>query len=91
MELADTSLDKVLINKAAERAEGKDCKPWALEIAKQTASGLAFVHDKGIIHFDVKPHNILLDKSGSVKLCDLGISRLAQSASDSRKVVYANA
>jgi len=77
MELADTSLDKVLLLKAEERAKGEDTKPWAMEIAKQVASGLAFVHDKGFIHFDVKPHNILLDKSGYVKLCDLGISRLA--------------
>lgn len=46
-----------------------------LQWAQELASGLAFLHSKGLIHFDVKPENVLLDEGWNVKLCDFGVSR----------------
>jgi serine/threonine protein kinase len=54
------------------------------KVFEQTASALAFSHMHGVIHFDVKPANILLDESCSVaKLCDFGCARMLQSAAAS--------
>jgi eukaryotic-like serine/threonine-protein kinase len=39
------------------------------------ASGLAHAHERGIVHRDVKPRNILIDDRGSPKLADFGIAR----------------
>jgi tRNA A-37 threonylcarbamoyl transferase component Bud32 len=39
------------------------------------AAGLAHAHERGVIHRDIKPHNILLDENGSPKLTDFGIAR----------------
>jgi serine/threonine protein kinase len=47
----------------------------ALEIARQVASALQHAHAKGFIHRDVKPKNLMLTKSGAVKLADLGLAR----------------
>jgi hypothetical protein len=44
-------------------------------IGVDVASGLAHAHERGIIHRDVKPRNILLDDRGSPKLADFGIAR----------------
>lgn len=40
------------------------------------ASGLAYVHERGVVHRDIKPANILIDAEGSARLADFGIARL---------------
>jgi eukaryotic-like serine/threonine-protein kinase len=47
----------------------------ALEIAVEVAHGLAFAHEQGLIHRDVKPQNILLNGDGRAKVTDFGIAR----------------
>jgi eukaryotic-like serine/threonine-protein kinase len=47
----------------------------ALEIAIEVARGLAFAHDQGLIHRDVKPQNVLLNGDGRAKVTDFGIAR----------------
>jgi serine/threonine-protein kinase len=47
----------------------------ALEIIIQVAHALAHAHAKGLIHRDVKPKNIMINKGGVVKLADMGLAR----------------
>lgn len=49
----------------------------AVSIAIGIAEGLGEAHRKGIIHRDVKPHNVMFDAEGTVKILDFGIARLA--------------
>jgi serine/threonine protein kinase len=41
----------------------------------QFVLGLAHLHENGIIHRDIKPGNLLVDKMWRLKICDLGIAR----------------
>ncbi len=55
----------------------------ALDIAIQAAEALAYAHQQGVIHRDVKPANLMLDGKGRVKLLDLGLSRVCDAVNES--------
>jgi serine/threonine protein kinase len=50
----------------------------SIDIAIQTAKGLAAAHEKGIAHRDLKPENLFLAKDGRVKILDFGLAKLLQ-------------
>lgn len=51
----------------------------AISIAIQVARGIEAAHNKGIVHQDIKPQNIIISKEGKVKVTDFGIARAANS------------
>jgi len=70
MELAEGgSLRRLLKNNGGKLDETR-----ALELTAQVADALALAHGNGLLHRDVKPENILLDRNGYAKLADLGIA-----------------
>lgn len=73
MEFVEGSSVRDLLTKEKTLAEAE-----ALRIVRQAANGLKCAHDNGMIHRDVKPDNLLLDKEGTVKLADLGLARASK-------------
>ena len=70
MELVDGKpLSQVIEEKG--RIEYKE----AIQITRQIASALSLAHKNGIVHRDVKPHNILITSAGVAKLADFGIAK----------------
>jgi serine/threonine protein kinase len=53
----------------------------ALEVARDIASGLAYAHEKGFVHRDVKPGNIMFRANGTAVLADFGIAKAIKSVS----------
>ncbi|RPJ82266.1 MAG: hypothetical protein EHJ94_02490 [Deltaproteobacteria bacterium] len=83
----DAGFEKGLFFMALEYIDGngleKHCKPPELLPPIQIAENLynicyalEYIHNKGYVHLDIKPANIMLTQNGEVKLMDFGISRL---------------
>jgi serine/threonine protein kinase len=70
------------------RSKGMMSMQQAASIIKQAAEGLEYAHQRGLIHRDIKPGNILVTASGIAKVSDLGLAgHFAESDGRSGKIV----
>jgi beta-lactam-binding protein with PASTA domain len=65
--------------KSVVREHGPLAAQDAIDIVAQIVLALRFAHKRGIIHRDIKPHNVILDEEGRAKVTDFGIARAGAS------------
>jgi eukaryotic-like serine/threonine-protein kinase len=68
------------------RDDGKFDPETAVGLVLQAARGLKLAHDRGMIHRDIKPDNLLVDSHGLVKVADLGLVKTPDLAHDADKL-----
>ena len=77
MELIDGISLKQYMEKKGNKLNWRE----ALHFITQIVKALGHAHSRGIIHRDIKPHNVMVLRDGSVKVADFGIARLANASS----------
>lgn len=68
------SLDRLVARK------GPLAVPLACQFVRQAAQGLQHAFEKGMVHRDIKPHNLIVTRRGHVKVLDFGLARFARDA-----------
>ena len=84
MEYVDGRSLKAEIEAGAPFIEGV-----AVGVASQILSALSFAHQKGLVHRDIKPQNVLIGPEGQVKVADFGIARASAGSQATRGMVLA--
>ena len=77
MELIDGISLKQYMDKKGNKLNWRE----ALHFITQIVKALGHAHSRGIIHRDIKPHNVMVLRDGSVKVADFGIARLTNASS----------
>jgi serine/threonine-protein kinase len=62
------------------RRIGRFPEERGLEIARQVCAGLAAAHERGVVHRDFKPANVMLDGAGTVRITDFGLAGMTGEA-----------
>lgn len=73
-------LDGITLKQYIQKKGGKLAWREALHFITQIMKALSHAHSRGIIHRDIKPHNVMVLRDGSLKVADFGIARLTSSA-----------
>ncbi len=60
--------------------------PKALELAIQLAEGLETAHEQDVLHLDLKPANLMINRKGNVKISDFGLARLSSAAANEHRI-----
>ncbi len=68
------------------RRIGRLPKDKGLEIARQLCAGLAAAHEKGVLHCDLKPANVMIDGRGQARITDFGLARLTGDQHESHEI-----
>lgn len=78
MEILECSLHDVLHDPERKEDGANMVLSRRMEIIDDMARGLMFLHSLGISHLDLKSMNMLLDKTGTIKICDFGLSKVKE-------------
>ena len=73
-------IDGITLKQYMQRKGGPLSWKESLHFITQIMKALSHAHSRGIIHRDIKPHNIMVLRDGSVKVADFGIARLVSAA-----------
>ena len=74
-------VDGVTLSELLARVEdGRLTVDEAAHVLDSLANALAFAHENGVLHLDIKPANVMIDRGGTVKLGDFGMATLASAA-----------
>lgn len=73
-------IDGITLKQYMQKKQGKLSWREALHFITQIVKALSHAHSRGIIHRDIKPHNVMILRDGSLKVADFGIARLTSSS-----------